>query len=196
MPGRAIVIELRPRPGMAPLVGVAVGTLVLAVVLGALANAAFVARYTAVVLPLFLLVVAAGVAVLPGRRFRVGCVAVLILAGLLTGLGENGQQRTQAVQVAAVLNVQAQPGDVVVYCPDQLGPAVDRLLRVPGVTEITFPRAIGPAAGRLGQLPEGHRRHRCRRVRPERPGPSWPPVTPCGWSGGTATRASAATAGT
>ncbi len=30
------------------------------------------------------------------------------------------------------------------YCPDQLGPAVDRLLHVPGVTEITFPRAIGP----------------------------------------------------
>ena len=44
----------------------------LAVVLGAVANAAFVARYTAVVLPLFLLVVATGVAVLPGRRFRVG----------------------------------------------------------------------------------------------------------------------------
>jgi mannosyltransferase len=33
---------------------------------------------------------------------------------------------------------------VVVYCPDQLGPAVDRLLRVPGVTQLTFPRAIGP----------------------------------------------------
>ena len=95
-------------------------------------------------MPLFLLVVAAGVAVLPGRRFRVGVLAVLVLAGLLTGLGENGQQRTQAAQVAAVLNVQAQPGDLVVYCPDQLGPAVDRLLRVPGVTEITFPRAIGP----------------------------------------------------
>ena len=142
--GRAIVVELRPRPGMAPLAGVAVGTLVLAVGLGALFNAAFVARYAAVVLPLFLLVVATGVAVLPGRRFRVGCVAVLTLAGCLTGLGENGQQRTQAAQIAAVLNVQAQPGDEVVYCPDQLGPAVDRLLRVSDVTEITFPRAIGP----------------------------------------------------
>jgi mannosyltransferase len=96
------------------------------------------------VLPLFLLVVSAGVAILPGRRFRIGCMAVLVLAGLLTGLGENGQQRTQAGQVAAVLNVQAQPGDLIVYCPDQLGPAVSRLLRVPGVTQITFPRAIGP----------------------------------------------------
>jgi uncharacterized membrane protein len=141
---RAVLLELRPRPGMGPLVGVAAGTLILAVLLGAISNSAFVARYTAVVLPFFLLVVATGVAVLPGRKFRLGCLAVLVLAGLLTGLGENNQQRTQAGQIAAVLNVQAQPGDLVVYCPDQLGPAVDRLLRVPGVTEITFPRAIGP----------------------------------------------------
>jgi hypothetical protein len=141
---RAVVLELRPRPGMAPLVMVAAGTLALAVLLGVVANSAFVARYTAVVLPLFLLVVAAGVAVLPGQRVRLGCLGVLVLAGLLTGVGQNGQQRTQAAQTAAVLNVQAQPGDVVVYCPDQLGPAVDRLLRVRSVTEITFPRAIGP----------------------------------------------------
>jgi mannosyltransferase len=142
--GPAVVLELRPRPGMAPLAGIAVATLCIAVVLGAVANAAFVARYTAVVLPLFLLVVATGVAIMPGRRFRCGCMAVLCLAGLLTGYSENHQQRTEAVKVAAVLNAQAQSGDLVVYCPDQLSPAVDRLLRVPGVNEITFPRAIGP----------------------------------------------------
>ena len=142
--GPAIVIELRPRPGMAPLVLMALGTLAVAVVLGAVAHAAFVARYTAVVLPLFLLVVAAGIAVIPGRRFRVGCIAVLCVAGLLTGYGENKQHRTEAARVAAVLNAQAQTGDVVVYCPDQLGPAVDRLLTVPGVIQTTFPRALGP----------------------------------------------------
>lgn len=142
--GPAVVIELSPRPGMAPMVGVGVATLIVAVALGAVANAAFVARYTAVVLPIFLLVMSAGVAVIPGARFRAGCVAVLVLAGILTGQSENSQQRTQAVQVAAVLNAQAQPGDLVVYCPDQLGPAVDRLLTVPGVQEITFPRATGP----------------------------------------------------
>ena len=142
--GPAVVIELKPRPGMAPMVGIGVATLLVAVVLGALADAAFVARYTAVVLPIFLLVMSVGVAVIPGARFRAGCVAVLVLAGTLTGWSENGQQRTQAVQVAAVLNAQAQPGDLVVYCPDQLGPSVDRLLRVPGLQEITFPRGIGP----------------------------------------------------
>lgn len=142
--GPAVVIELKPRPGMAPLVVIAVGTLVTAVALGALADAAFVARYTAVVLPLFLLVVSTGMAVIPGSRFRCGCVALLVLAGLLTGQSENASQRTQAVQVDAVLNSQARAGDLVIYCPDQLGPAADRLLRVKGVQEITFPRAIGP----------------------------------------------------
>jgi hypothetical protein len=141
--GPAIVIELTPRPGMAAMVGIGVATLVVAVVLGAVADAAFVARYTAVVLPLFLLIMAAGVAVIPGPRFRAGCLAVLVLAGVLTGESENAQQRSQAVQVAAVLNRQAQPGDLVLYCPDQLGPAVDRLLNVPGLVELTFPRATG-----------------------------------------------------
>lgn len=142
--GPAVVLELSPRPGMAPLVGIGVATLVVAVVLGAVANAAFVARYTAVVLPVFLLIMAAGVAVIPGRRFRTGCLAVLVLAGILTGRGENAQARTQATKVAAVLNAEASPGDLVVYCPDQLAPAVDRLLTVPGLQQITFPRAIGP----------------------------------------------------
>lgn len=141
--GPAIVIELRPRPGMSPLVFMALGTVAIAVVLGAVAHAAFVARYTAVVLPLFLLVVAAGISVIPGRRFRIGCISVLCIAGLLTGYAENKQQRTQAAHVAAVLNAQAQTGDVVVYCPDQLGPAVDRLITVPGVIQLTFPRATG-----------------------------------------------------
>jgi hypothetical protein len=142
--GPAVVLEAKPRPGMAPLVGIAAGTLTVAVILGALANAAFVARYTAVVLPLFLLVVSAGVAVMPGRRFRAGCIAVLCLAGLLTGRSANQQPRTQAVQVASVLNAQARHGDVVIYCPDQLGPAVNRLLTVTGLVQITFPRATGP----------------------------------------------------
>ena len=44
-----------------------------------------------------------------------------------------------------MLNAEAQPGDMVVYCPDQLGPAVDRLLPVPDVTEVTFPHiTVGP----------------------------------------------------
>ena len=142
--GPAVVLEARPRPGMAPLVGVALATLVIAVVGGMIANAAFVARYTAVVLPLFLLVMSTGIVTLPGRRFRAGVLAVLVFAGIMSGEAQNAAQRTQAVSVAAILDAQAQPGDLVIYCPDQLGPAVNRLLQVKGVQQITFPRAISP----------------------------------------------------
>ena len=141
--GRGVTLVLQPNGRALPVAGVLLGTLVLAVVAGAVAQAAFVARYAAVVLPLFLLLTALGVVVLGRRRLIGGTVAVLCVAGLLTGLGNNSQARTQAVQVAAVLNAQARPGDLVVYCPDQLGPAVDRLLTVPALGELTFPRAIG-----------------------------------------------------
>jgi mannosyltransferase len=140
-----VTLDLRTRPAARPLVAVVVGTLAIAVIGGALANAAFVPRYTAVVFPLFLLVAALGFTVFADRRMVAGLLGVASLAGVLTGFGNNQQQRTQAVQVAAVLNTQAQPGDEVVYCPDQLGPAVDRLLTVPDLTQLTFPRAIGPA---------------------------------------------------
>ena len=142
-PGRGINLVLQPNGRALPVAGILIGTLVLAVGAGAVAQAAFVSRYTAVVLPLFLLLTGLGVGVFGRRRLAGGLLAVLCVAGLLTGLGNNGQARTQAVQVADVLGVDARPGDMVVYCPDQLGPAVDRLLRVPALTELTFPRAIG-----------------------------------------------------
>jgi mannosyltransferase len=135
----------RPNPRVASLTAIMVATLVLAVVAGAIADAAFVARYAAVIFPLFLILVAVGVTMLTRGRIIVAILVVTSLAGLLTGFNENSEQRTQAVQVAQILNAEAQPGDLVVYCPDQLGPAVDRLLTVPGVTELTYPRAIGPS---------------------------------------------------
>ena len=54
-------------------------------------------------------------------------------------------QRTQANAVAAALNAQAKPGDVIAFCPDQLGPAVYRQLQDPSQYHmITFPRRTGP----------------------------------------------------
>ncbi|HWG73260.1 MAG TPA: glycosyltransferase family 39 protein [Acidimicrobiales bacterium] len=139
-----IVLDLRTRVEARPVAVVLAGTLAAAVVGGAIANAAFVARYTAVVFPLFVLLAALGLTVFADRRIVSGLLGMACVAGVLTGLSNNGEQRTQAAQVAAVLNVQAQSGDEVVYCPDQLAPAVDRLLTVPDVTQLTFPRAVGP----------------------------------------------------
>lgn len=140
----AVLLVGRPRADVLPLLVILGGTLVVAVALDAIAQAAFVARYASVVLPLFLILVALGVTVIRNRRVVAVVAGVACMAGLFSAIGARDDQRTEATKVAAVLNVQAQPGDLVVYCPDQLAPAVDRLLTVPQVTELTFPRAIGP----------------------------------------------------
>ncbi len=138
------VLEVSLQPRSRFLATLLVGTLVVAVVAGAVSGAAFDQRYIAVVFPLFVVACAAGLTVFSSRRLTAAVLAVSCLAGLLSARQWDAQPRTQAVQVAADLNAEAKPGDVVVYCPDQLGPAVDRLLTVPGVTELTFPHAIGP----------------------------------------------------
>ncbi|MHB8506570.1 MAG: hypothetical protein ACYDEN_12775, partial [Acidimicrobiales bacterium] len=143
-PGHGVTLVLQPNRRALPVFAVMFGTLCLALAGGMLDNAAFVARYAAAVLPLFLLLAAMGIDVLTRRRIVAGMLAVVCLAGLLTGLGNNHLQRTQATQIAQVLDAEAQPGDLVVYCPDQLGPAVSRLVTVRGLQQLTFPRAIGP----------------------------------------------------
>ena len=78
------------------------------------------------------------------RRVRYGVIAVAVLLGLAAGVENVTKQRTQAGEVATAIAAQARPGDVVGYCPDQLGPGVSRLLTGPFV-QLTFPRAEPPA---------------------------------------------------
>jgi hypothetical protein len=113
------------------------------VAFGAIASAAFVGRYTAVVFPLFILVVAVGTTLFADRRAMAIVLGWSSLCGLFVGIGGVTSQRTQATEVAAVINQEASAGDVVVYCPDQLGPAASRLIHV-AVEQATFPRALLP----------------------------------------------------
>jgi mannosyltransferase len=55
-----------------------------------------------------------------------------------------GQLRTQAAQVATVLKASAAPGDLVLFCPDQLGPAVHRLAPEVG-QQAVYPTFGSPA---------------------------------------------------
>jgi mannosyltransferase len=74
-----------------------------------------------------LLVLAHGFDAFADRRVRYGLLAFMVCVGFIGGVRNTVTNRTQAGQVAAVLNAEAKPNDVVVYCPDQLGPAVHRL---------------------------------------------------------------------
>lgn len=140
----SVVLELKPQPSARYVGLLLVGTLVAAVAVGAVTGAAFDQRYIAVVFPFFIVTCALGACSFGSRAFTAGLLSVACVAGLFSAKQWDSQPRTEAVKVAADLNQLAQPGDMVVYCPDQLGPAVDRLLTVPDVTELTYPRMIGP----------------------------------------------------
>lgn len=141
---RHIELDVRTQPGARWEALVGATTLVVGVVLAYAAGSAFESRYSAVVFPFFVLVAARGVTTLADTRVRNGVLAVMLVLGFV-GAGRNiGTNRTQAGQVAAVLRADAHPGDLVVYCPDQLGPAVHRLAPA-GLDEVTYPQFAGPA---------------------------------------------------
>jgi mannosyltransferase len=107
---------------------IAVATFVLAVAVGTVSESAFQPRYTAVIAPLVVLLAGVGLARLPDVRLAAGALVVVLVLGLVGGVREARLQRTQGGEVASVIAAEAAPGDVVVYCPDQLGPATARHL--------------------------------------------------------------------
>jgi 4-amino-4-deoxy-L-arabinose transferase-like glycosyltransferase len=147
-------LDLRGRPRTRGLTFVVVCTLAAAITGGIVTGSAFSPRYAAVVFVPLLVLVAYGAFTLANARVRFAVVAVLVVAGLAASVENVYTQRTQAPQVAQVLEARAHPGDIVAYCPDQIGPAVYRLLASGQrgrsgysgrLTMITFPRGIGPA---------------------------------------------------
>lgn len=141
---RHIELDIRTRPLGRPVTIAVAGTLSAAVIGGLVTNSAFDARYASVVFIPLILLVSIGLTVFRDRRVRTGILAVAVIAGLASSVPNITTNRTQAGQVAAAIAGNANPGDIVAYCPDQLGPAVDRLLPAGRYQQVTFPRGTGP----------------------------------------------------
>jgi mannosyltransferase len=143
---RIVELDLHTRPRARGTTFVVVGTLFAAIAGGILTSSAFSVRYAAVVFLPLILLVALGTTTLLSPRVRVVLVAIAAAAGLVSCAQNVTTQRTQANKVAAVLDAQAKPGDVIGFCPDQLGPSVYRQVDDPSQYRmITFPRQTGPA---------------------------------------------------
>lgn len=141
-----IDLDLRTRPLVRWEAVVGVGSILVGLVLSYLAGTAFDGRYASIGAPLILLCIAMGVTVFANPTWRVGVLVLLVLLGFVGGVRNARAQRTQAAEVASVIRARAEPGDVVVYCPDQLGPAVHRVLGDDlGLKEVTFPSLRPPA---------------------------------------------------
>jgi len=140
-----IELDVRTRPGVRAEAGVWVLTLLLGGAVAFVTSGTFAGRYASVLYPLFVLVVVYGITVFADTRARAILLAVIVLIGLGSGARNMFDDRTQAAQVADVIRARAKPGDVVLYCPDQLGPSVSRILEGKrGLDQLTFPVGDDP----------------------------------------------------
>lgn len=128
LPRGRIELDLSGRPRSVPLALTIAGTLCLAVLVSQLTETAFAPRYAAVVVVPFLLLAALGLCVVEHRTAFPLLAAAVMGLGLVRSADEAMAPRTQARQLAAAVERKAQPGDLLAFCPDQLRPAVKRLV--------------------------------------------------------------------
>jgi mannosyltransferase len=120
---------------------VSVGTLVVGSGASYVTHGAYAPRYASVIAPLFLVVAAVGITRLRPTWVQAGVMAtagVLVIAAL----GKNVvDQRTRADDIATTILTRATPRDLVVVCPDQLGPSLSRILdqRHSHLTVVPYP---------------------------------------------------------
>ncbi|WP_462187265.1 MULTISPECIES: glycosyltransferase family 39 protein [unclassified Frankia] len=146
--GRELAVKLSGRVPGRYLAAIWLVPLVLAYFVNMFGGSAYAERYTGIALPACLLLASLGIAQLPGRHVRAGVLVVASLSGLLGGWQLARTERTQAGEIADRIVALARPGDVVAYCPDQLGPAVHRAIERHGevtVREIVYADSSGPA---------------------------------------------------
>lgn len=121
----------------------ALGTLALGVAVTKLQASGYALRYSAVVVVPALLAAAVALQALRPRPRALVLCALVALGTATTVTVPFDDTRTQAGLTAAALRARLAPGDLVVYCPDQLGPAVDRLLPA-GTDQLVFPSGGRP----------------------------------------------------
>jgi len=114
------------------------GTVLTGLLVGMVVAAGYAPRYSSVAVVPGLLLAALGLRALPARA-GTAVLALVAVSGLLGSLPQLGStRRTQAALTARVLRAGLAPGDLVAYCPDQLGPAVSRLLPA-GTDQVVYP---------------------------------------------------------
>jgi mannosyltransferase len=136
--GRRIVLDLRTRPGIRAEAGVVALTLTLASLGSWLTSSATASRYLSVLFPLHVVLTGVGVAIFASRSVRAVALSVLVALGGVGGIRNVVFERTQGGEIAAAINAAGHDGDVVAFCPDQLGPATVRHLQERFRT-VTFP---------------------------------------------------------
>jgi mannosyltransferase len=141
--GRRIELDLRTQPQWRAEAWLVVLALGLGTLVSYLTWSAYATRYAAVVFPFVALLVAGGLSRFTDRWVRDGAAVVLTGLCLIGAAYQVSGQRTQARDIGQAVAAGYAPGDVVVYCPDQLGPAGAREMPV-DVRQVVYPTLDGP----------------------------------------------------
>lgn len=136
---RSIELALPVRPQFVPEAMVVLLVLVISTVTSVVADAAYAPRYAAVYFPLVALLVAGGISRFISRPGRLLVALVVLLPMLAGGVLSARESRSQSGQIAAAIRDTGVPGDVVIYCPDQLGPSVSRELGKSAFVQRSYP---------------------------------------------------------
>ncbi len=138
-----ISLDLRSRPEGRPFAVLVSGTLAIACVVGYATGATYASRYAAVFFPFLVLLAALGLERLRAGPVAVGALTALLVLGGVGGVRNVITDRSDAGRSAEAIEAAAEPGDWVVYCPDQLGPATSRLLGA-DLEQVTYPAFARP----------------------------------------------------
>lgn len=141
--GTRVTLDLTSAAPVRAEMALVVLTLVIGLAAGAVSGATFIARYGAVTMPLLLIAAGIGLARLPSPWIRRGTALALVALSSVGALFNVIDQRTQGEQVAAIVNERSVDGDLVVFCPDQLGPSTLRALD-PGIEALAVPTLERP----------------------------------------------------
>lgn len=134
----SIELDLRTRPQVRREAIVALLTFAIGTGLAYATRSAYATRYSSVVFVLVMVVAAAGLTRFDGRWIRFGVVAVVVGALSVSALQNITYERSQSKPIGAALTDRLGPNDVVLVCPDQLGPALRR--RIPESADVmTYP---------------------------------------------------------
>ncbi len=126
-----------------PITALILTTLTIAVIAMTVTGSAFAGRYVSIFAGLLLILAAVGVAELTPPLMQYTAFAAAIALGLAGGWVAVDDTRSQGQQVAASIEEGYAPGDVVVACPDQVGPATSHYLPA-GATPLAYP-LLSPA---------------------------------------------------
>jgi hypothetical protein len=146
---RSLEIQFRPRAQFA-IEGLVVAlVLAISTVMSFIAGAGYAPRYASVYFPLVAVIVAAGITRFIAPRIRLVVMLIVLLPMLGGSVLSSQDTRSQAREIVdAIGNSVGQTGDILVVCPDQLGPSISRELDLRssgslGLTSLSYPDGGG-----------------------------------------------------